>query len=51
MCEHKFGGLLDDPERLERYQDLFAEVFPGKTALDILHRTPIEDYKYENRSW
>jgi len=41
MCEHKFGGLLDDPERLERYQDLFAEVFLGKTALDILHRTPI----------
>jgi hypothetical protein len=38
MCEQKFGGLLDDPERLERYQKLFAEAFPGKTALDVLHR-------------
>ncbi len=44
MCEeHKFGGLFEDPERLKRYQKLFAEAFPGKTALDVLHRKPIED--------
>ena len=39
MCEeHKFGGLFEDPERLERYQKLFADAFPGQTALDVLHR-------------
>ncbi len=44
MCkEEKVGDLWDDPERLERYQKLFAEAFPGKTALDILHRTPAKD--------
>jgi hypothetical protein len=46
MCkEHKFGGLWDDPERLERYEKLFAEAFPGQTALDILHRTPLKHAK------
>ncbi len=46
MCkEHKFGGLWDDLERLERYQKLFAEAFPGQTALDILHRTPSKHAK------
>ncbi len=44
MCEeHKFGGLWEDPERLERYEKLFAEAFPGQTALDILHRTSPQD--------
>jgi hypothetical protein len=41
--ETKLGGLLEDPERLERYQNLFAKAFPGQTALDVLHRT--EDAK------
>ncbi|MFZ3384184.1 MAG: hypothetical protein WA144_09685 [Candidatus Methanoperedens sp.] len=46
MCpETKLGGLLEDPERLERYQNLFAEAFPGQTALDVLHRNPAEDVK------
>ena len=46
MCEeHKFGGLFEDPERLERYQNLFAEAFPGQTALEVLHRNPAEDAK------
>jgi hypothetical protein len=41
MCpETKLGGLLEDPERLKRYQNLFAEAFPGQTALDVLHRNP-----------
>src|SRR5659263_275787 len=36
MCpETKLGGLLEDPERLERYQNLFAKAFPGQTALDV----------------
>ncbi len=44
MCtEHKYGGLFEDPERLERYQKLFAEAFPGQTALDVLNRKPKED--------
>ncbi len=43
MCdEHEIGGLFDDPERLARYQKNFANAFPGQTALDVLHRTPIE---------
>lgn len=41
----KFGGLFDDPERLERYQKLFAEAFPGQTALDVLHKKPVVDDK------
>ncbi|MCX9075803.1 MAG: hypothetical protein OIN88_14330 [Candidatus Methanoperedens sp.] len=46
MCrEHKFGGLFEDPERLEKYQKLFEEAFPGQTALDILHRTPAKHAK------
>ncbi|MDJ1421325.1 MAG: hypothetical protein M5U10_05350 [Candidatus Methanoperedens sp.] len=46
MCkEHKFGGLFEDPERLERYQKLFEEAFPGQTALDILHRKPAKHAK------
>ncbi len=43
MSEHEFGGLWEDPKRLERYQKLFAEAFPGKTALDVLHRNQKED--------
>ncbi len=41
MCdEHKVGGLWEDPERLKKYQKLFADAFPGQSALDILGRTP-----------
>ncbi len=39
MCEeYETGGFWEDSERLEKLQKLFAEAFPGKTALDILHR-------------
>lgn len=43
--KQKIGGLWDDPERLERYQKLFEEAFPGQTALDILHRIPAKHAK------
>ncbi len=45
MRPEKLGGLLEDPERLERYQNLFTKAFPGKTALDVLHRNPTKDEK------
>lgn len=38
--DNDFGGLFEDPERLERYQKLFADAFPGQTALDVLNRKP-----------